>query len=77
MIDRDENENENEEETNEFIKSWFERLEEEENINNNILDDNISDSKINEDSLEFNELLKRQIYPADNDNAKWDLLTFI
>jgi len=71
----DRDENENEEETDEFIKSWFERLEEEENINDNTLDDDISDSEIDEDSLEFNELLRRQIHPADNDDAKWDLLT--
>ena len=63
-------EDENEEETDEFIKSWFERLEEEENINDNTLDDDISDSEIDEDSLEFNELLRRQTYLADDDNAK-------
>ena len=73
--DRDENENENKEETDEFIKSWFKRLEEKENINDNILDDDISNSEIDEDSLEFNELLRRQIHPVDNDDAKWDLLT--
>ena len=39
------------------------------------MDDDISDSEIDEDSLEFNELLRRQIHPADNDDAKWDLLT--
>ena len=44
-------------------------------LNDNILDDDISDSEIDEDFLEFNELLRRQIHSADNDDAKWDLLT--
>ena len=65
-----ESDNGNNNETDEFIKLWFERLNEEDT---NV--DDISDDEIDEDSSELNELLRRRIHPADNDDAKWDLTT--
>jgi hypothetical protein len=55
------------EEVDEFIRLWFEGLDEED-----VNEDNFS----NEDSSELlEELLNTQIHPADNNNAKWDLIT--
>src|SRR5437016_3953566 len=63
----DESDNEDDEEIDEFIKLWFEGLDEED-----IIEDNISDNEIEEN---LNELLNTQIHPADNNDAKWDLTT--
>jgi hypothetical protein len=46
---------------------WFEGLNEE--------DTNVDDTSDSEDSSELNELLSRRIHPADNNDAKWDLIT--
>ncbi|RIB21467.1 hypothetical protein C2G38_2034366 [Gigaspora rosea] len=63
----DEGDNEDNENMDDFIKLWFEGLDEED-----ISEDDISDNEIDKN---LNELLNIQIHPADNDNAKWDLTT--
>jgi|SRR5438034_6907371 len=66
-IDVDESDNEDDEEIDDFIRLWFEGLDEED-----INEDSISNDEINES---LNELLNTQIHPADNNDAKWDLTT--
>ena len=63
----DESDNEDDEEIDDFIRLWFEGLDEED-----INEDSISNDEINES---LNELLNTQIHPADNNDAKWDLTT--
>ncbi|CAG8848053.1 25669_t:CDS:1, partial [Gigaspora margarita] len=57
-----ESDNEDNEDIDDFIKLWFEGLDEED-----ISEDNISDNEIDNN---LNELLNIQIHSADNDNAK-------
>ncbi|GES96832.1 ribonuclease H-like domain-containing protein [Rhizophagus clarus] len=66
-IDKENNKNNENNKQNEFIRSWFKILEEED-TNNKV--NNISGDEINKDSSKFNALLKNQIHPADNDDAK-------
>src|SRR6266540_6216244 len=63
-IESDSEHNEDNEELDEFIKLWFEGLDEED-INEDILYD-----EIDEDSSELNELLNSNIHPADNNDVK-------
>ncbi|GBB93666.1 hypothetical protein RclHR1_02210001 [Rhizophagus clarus] len=65
--DKENDENDENNEQDEFIRSWFEILEEED-TNNGV--NNISGDEINENSSEFNALLENQIHPTDNDDAK-------
>ena len=68
-IESDSEHNENNEELDEFIKLWFEGLDEED------INEDISYNEIDEDSFELNELLNLNIHPADNNDVKWDLIT--
>ena len=68
-IESDSEHNEDNEELDEFIKLWFEGLDEED------INEDISYDEIDEDSSELNELFNSNIHPADNNNVKWDLIT--
>lgn len=68
-IESDSEHNEDNEELDEFIKLWFEGLDEED------INEDISYDEIDEDSSELNELLNSNIHPADNNDVKWDLIT--
>ncbi len=68
-IKSDSEHNEDNEELDEFIKLWFEELDEED------INEDISYDEIDEDSSELNELLNSNIHPADNNDVKWDLIT--
>ncbi|CAB4395903.1 unnamed protein product [Rhizophagus irregularis] len=63
----DKSDNGNDDEVDEFIKLWFEGLNEKD-----ISEDDTPDNEINEN---LNKLLSTQIHPADNNDAKWDLTT--
>jgi len=67
-IESDSEHNEDNEELDEFIKLWFEGLDEED------INEDISYDEIDEDSSELNELLNSNIHPADNNDVKWDLI---
>ena len=68
-IESDSEHNEDNEELDEFIKLWFEGLDEED------INEDISYDEIDEDSFELNELFNSNIHPADNNDVKWDLIT--
>ncbi len=63
-IESDSEHNEDNEELDEFIKLWFEGLDEED------INEDISYDEIDKDSSELNELLNSNIHPADNNNVK-------
>ena len=66
-INNESDNGEDNEKVDKFIRLWFEGLDEED-----VNEDNFS----NEDSSELlEELLNTQIHPANNNNAKWNLIT--